>query len=168
MVLVSGPTALPDPKGMMVIRVRSALQMFAAVQSHFAGCDFMIAAAAVADYRVEQIASSKLKKQGDAGLSLTLIQNPDIVAWAAAQPKRGKVIAFAAETDHVLENAQAKLMRKGVDAVLANSVAHGAGFEQDDNSLMLLTAAGMTELGHAHKFLLAQHVWKQLTVTFKT
>jgi phosphopantothenoylcysteine decarboxylase/phosphopantothenate--cysteine ligase len=167
-ILVSGPTALPDPKGMTVIRVRSALQMFAAVQSHFAGCDFMIAAAAVADYRVEQIASSKLKKQGDAGLTLNLIQNPDIVAWAAAQPKRAKVIAFAAETDHVLENAQAKLMRKGVDAVLANSVANGAGFEQDDNSLMLLTAAGITELGHAHKFLLAQYVWTELIVAFKS
>jgi len=167
-ILVSGPTALPDPKGMTVIRVRSALQMFAAVQSHFAGCDFMIAAAAVADYRVEQIASSKLTKQGDAGLTLNLIQNPDIVAWAAAQPKRAKVIAFAAETDHVLENAQAKLMRKGVDAVLANSVANGAGFEQDDNSLMLLTAAGITELGHAHKFLLAQYVWTELIVAFKS
>lgn len=63
------------------------------------------------------------------------MQNPDIVAWAAAQPNRGKVIAFAAETENLITHAQAKLQRKGVDAVLANSVADGAGFDQAQNQL---------------------------------
>ena len=159
-VLVSGPTALPDPKGIKTIRVRSAVQMFEAVQAQFTGVDFMIAAAAVADYRVEQIASSKLKKQGDGGLTLNLVQNPDIVAWAAAQPNRGKVIAFAAETDDVLDNARAKLVRKGVDAVLANSVANGAAFEQDMNQIWLVTPQQQQDLGATTKQDLASIIWQ--------
>jgi len=161
-VLISGPTALPDPQGIKTIRVRSALQMLQVVQSHFTGTDFMIAAAAVADYRVERIASSKLKKQGDGGLTLNLVQNQDIVAWAAEQPHRGKVIAFAAETDDVLANAQAKLVRKGVDAVLANSVANGAVFEQDINHLWLITPQQQQDLGAATKQHLASVIWQML------
>jgi phosphopantothenoylcysteine decarboxylase/phosphopantothenate--cysteine ligase len=162
-VLISGPTALPDPKGINTIRVRSAQQMLQAVQSHFTGTDFMVAAAAVADYRVERIASNKLKKQGDGGLTLNLVQNQDIVAWAAEQPNRGKVIAFAAETDDVLSNAQAKLARKGVDAVLANSVANGAAFEQDMNHLWLITPQQQQDLGIATKQHLAFVIWQMLS-----
>ncbi len=161
-VLISGPTALPDPKGINTIRVRSAQQMLQAVQSHFTGTDFMVAAAAVADYRVASVASSKLKKQGDGGLTLNLVQNQDIVAWAAEQPNRGKVIAFAAETDDVLANAQAKLVRKGVDAVLANSVANGAAFEQDMNHLWLVTPQQQQDLGAATKQHLASVIWQML------
>lgn len=161
-VLISGPTALPDPKGIKTVRVRSAQQMLQAVQSHFTGTDFMVAAAAVADYRVASVASSKLKKQGDAGLTLNLVQNQDIVAWAAEQPNRGKVIAFAAETDDVLANAQAKLARKGVDAVLANSVANGAVFEQDMNHLWLVTPQQQQDLGAATKQHLASIIWQML------
>lgn len=161
-VLISGPTALPAPKGIKTLRVRSAQQMLQAVQSHFTGTDFMVAAAAVADYRVASVASSKLKKQGDAGLTLNLVQNQDIVAWAAEQPNRGKVIAFAAETDDVLANAQAKLVRKGVDAVLANSVANGAVFEQDMNHLWLVTPQQQQDLGAATKQHLASIIWQML------
>ncbi|MBD3766653.1 MAG: bifunctional phosphopantothenoylcysteine decarboxylase/phosphopantothenate--cysteine ligase CoaBC [Gammaproteobacteria bacterium] len=165
-VLVSGPTALPDPVGVTTIRVRSALQMFEAVQTHFVGIDFMIAAAAVADYRVEQVASSKLKKQGDGVLTLTLMQNPDIVAWAAAQPNRGKVIAFAAETENLIAHAQEKLQRKGVDAVLANSVADGAAFDQAQNQLFLISADGVHEFPLTHKSQLAQQVLAHLASTY--
>jgi phosphopantothenoylcysteine decarboxylase/phosphopantothenate--cysteine ligase len=165
-VLISGPSVLPAPQGIKTIRVRSALQMLDAVQSHFSGTDFMVAAAAVADYRVEQIAASKLKKQGDGGLTINLIQNPDIVAWAAAQPNRGKVIAFAAETDDLLANAQAKLVRKGVDAVLANSVANGVGFEQDDNSLTLLTFQKEVGLENTSKAHLSRQVWQNIVNIF--
>jgi len=163
-VLISGPTAIPDPQGIKTIRVRSALQMLQAVQTHFTGTDFMVAAAAVADYRVEQIASSKLKKQGDGGLTLNLVQNPDIVAWAAAQPNRGKVIAFAAETDNLLENAQAKLVRKGVDAVLANSVANGDGFEQDENCVTLMTVKEARLLPCSNKYLLSCAIWANFVI----
>ncbi len=161
-ILISGPTALPDPQGITTIRVRSAMQMLAIVQENFVDIDFTIAAAAVADYRVEQIATSKLKKQGDSGLILNLVQNPDIVAWVAAQPSRGKIIAFAAETEDLITNAKEKLVRKGVDAVLANSVAYGAGFERDDNCLTLLLAADTIVLGCDSKYNLSLVFFKRL------
>ncbi len=156
--LISGPTQLKPPAGIKVVQVRSAQQMFEAVQCHFNGIDLMLAAAAVADYRVEQVAEQKLKKQGEQALTLTLVQNPDIVAWAASQPNRGRVIAFAAETENLLAHAQSKLQRKGVDAVLANSVAEGAGFDQPQNQLTLVTHQGVHEFPLADKSLLAQQV----------
>jgi phosphopantothenoylcysteine decarboxylase/phosphopantothenate--cysteine ligase len=165
-ILISGPTALPDPQGITTIRVRSAMQMLAMVQENFVDIDFTIAAAAVADYRVEQIATSKLKKQGDSGLILNLVQNPDIVAWVAAQPSRGKIIAFAAETEDLITNAKEKLVRKGVDAVLANSVAYGAGFERDDNCLTLLLAADTIVLGCDSKYNLSLVFFKKLINSF--
>lgn len=156
--LISGPTQLKPPTGITFVSVRSAREMFTAVQRHFNGTDLMLAAAAVADYRVEQVAEQKLKKQGEQSLTLTLVQNPDIVAWAATQPNRGKVIAFAAETEQVLDHARAKLLRKGVDGVLANSVAAGAGFDQPQNQLTLVSHQGVHEFPLVDKYLLAQQV----------
>lgn len=156
--LVSGPSTLADPAGMGVVRVRSAQQMLAAVQEAMnqQQYDWMIAAAAVADYRVEAVASQKLKKQDADGLSLKLIQNPDIVAWVAASTRRPtKVIAFAAETENLLENANLKLRKKGVDAVLANSVADGFGFDQDHNCLTLISQQAPLSLGCEGKYPLA-------------
>jgi phosphopantothenoylcysteine decarboxylase/phosphopantothenate--cysteine ligase len=165
--LITGPTALPEPSGVTTIRVRSAVQMLAEVQRTFVGQDWMIATAAVADYRVAQPAEHKLKKQGDnAPLTLTLVQNPDIVAWAASQDNRGRVVAFAAETENLLANAQAKLVKKGVDAVLANWVNDGKGFEQTENQLFLLSAQGVSDLGSAPKAELAWVVWQALCACF--
>lgn len=160
--LISGPTQLTPPAGVSFVDVRSAREMFDAVQAHFVATDLMLAAAAVADYRVEQTAEQKLKKQGEQSLTLTLVQNPDIVAWAAAQPNRGKVIAFAAETENLIPHAQAKLQRKGVDAVLANSVADGAGFDQAQNQLFMVSAEGVHEFPLTHKSQLAQQVLAHL------
>jgi phosphopantothenoylcysteine decarboxylase/phosphopantothenate--cysteine ligase len=163
--LISGPTQLRPPSGVTFVAVRSAREMLEAVQRHFNGTELMLAAAAVADYRVEQIAEQKLKKQGEQSLTLTLVQNPDIVAWAAAQTNRGKVIAFAAETENLLAHAQAKLQRKGVDAVLANSVAEGAGFDQAQNQLLFVSHQRMHEFPLAPKGLLAQQVLSYLAWT---
>jgi phosphopantothenoylcysteine decarboxylase/phosphopantothenate--cysteine ligase len=160
--LIAGPVALSTPAGIKRIDVRNAEQMYAKVQAHFANSDWFIAAAAVADYRVENMATHKLKKQHHEALTLKLVPNPDIVAWAAAQPNRGKVIAFAAETEQLETNARAKLQRKRVDAVLANSVAGGAGFEQNDNCLTLITANKQIDLGCASKRQLAITAIKQL------
>lgn len=156
--LISGPTHLSAPIGVRLIAVRSAEEMFTEVQAELAAADVFIAAAAVADYRVAQPASQKLKKQGDAPLTLTLEQNPDIVAWAAQQSPRGRVVAFAAETEQVSDNARQKLVRKGVDAILANSVAGGAVFEQDDNQLLLITDEIEQEFPLTSKQQLAQQV----------
>lgn len=95
-------------------------------------------------------------------MTLTLVQNPDIVAWAAAQVNRGKVIAFAAETENMLAHARDKLMRKGVDAVLANNVASGVGFEQDTNHLFWVTAQEVVDLGAEDKQKLAIKVWSRV------
>lgn len=164
--LISGPTQLTPPMGVTFVAVRSAREMFDAVQARFVGTDLMLAAAAVADYRVEQMAEHKLKKQAGQSLTLTLVQNPDIVAWAGAQPNRGKVIAFAAETENLIAHAQAKLQRKGVDAVLANSVADGAGFDQAENQLFLVDAKGVHEFPLTHKSQLAQQVLAHLAAIY--
>lgn len=161
-VLISGPTALADPVGVQCIRVRSAQDMFAQVQARFANQDWFISAAAVADYRVAEKAEQKLKKQADSTLTLTLVQNPDIVAWAGHQADRGRVIAFSAETENLLDNARAKLVRKGVDAVLANWVNEGRGFEQAENQLFLVSAHDEIDLGSMSKSLLAEQVWLAL------
>lgn len=164
--LISGPTQLKPPTGITFVSVRSAREMFDAVQAHFVGIDIMLAAAAVADYRVERIAEQKLKKQAEQSITLTLVQNPDIVGWAAAQSNRGKVIAFAAETENLIAHAQAKLQRKGVDAVLANSVANGAGFDQAQNQLFLVSAEGVHEFPFTHKSQLAQQVLAHLALIY--
>lgn len=160
--LISGPTALASPAGVHCIRVRSAEEMFAEVKTCFSNQDWFISAAAVADYRVMERAEQKLKKQADSTLTLTLIQNPDIVAWAGHQVNRGRVIAFSAETESLLDNARAKLVRKGVDAVLANWVSEGRGFEQAENQLFLISAQGEFDLGSMSKALLAEQVWQAL------
>ena len=108
--LISGPTALPCPTGVTRLDITSAADMLAASLAHPG--DVFIAAAAVADYRVAQPAAHKQKKQGDSGLTLQLVQNPDIVATIAAlRENRPYTVGFAAETDNVLAyatNAHAK------------------------------------------------------------
>jgi phosphopantothenoylcysteine decarboxylase/phosphopantothenate--cysteine ligase len=139
--LISGPVSLPTPPLVKRIDVRSALQMFEAVQQHYAQADVMIGAAAVADFRVENAAEHKIKKSADSEtLQLTLVKNPDIIAWVAQQSNKPFVVGFAAETQNVLEYAQDKLQRKGLDMICANEVGEGKGFETDNNALTLITA----------------------------
>ncbi|MGC8733402.1 MAG: bifunctional phosphopantothenoylcysteine decarboxylase/phosphopantothenate--cysteine ligase CoaBC, partial [Halothiobacillaceae bacterium] len=109
-VLISGPTALPTPKGVARIDVETALQMRNAVMAQMP-CDIFIGTAAVADYRPLEAAPEKIKK-GAEQLTLTLVKNPDIVSEVAALPERPFVVGFAAETEHVLEHARDKLVRK--------------------------------------------------------
>ncbi|MBD3754323.1 MAG: bifunctional phosphopantothenoylcysteine decarboxylase/phosphopantothenate--cysteine ligase CoaBC [Gammaproteobacteria bacterium] len=139
--LIAGPVALPTPQGVKRIDVRSAQQMFAAVQQQVAAADCFISAAAVADFRVEQPASQKLKKrQDEEEMTLTLVKNPDIVAWVAAQDNKPFVVGFAAETNDVIDYAKDKLRRKKLDMICANQVGEGQGFERDDNALTLISA----------------------------
>jgi phosphopantothenoylcysteine decarboxylase/phosphopantothenate--cysteine ligase len=139
--LITGPVHISSPPYIDRINVRTADQMFHAVQQHYEGKDCFISAAAVADFKVVEKSVQKLKKQAQKGeLSLTLVENVDIVAWVARQPNKPFVVGFAAETDHVLKYAKAKLIRKNLDAIVANEVGDGAkGFESDRNSVTLLT-----------------------------
>jgi phosphopantothenoylcysteine decarboxylase/phosphopantothenate--cysteine ligase len=144
--LVSGPVTLKAPSGVDVIGVESAREMLAAVESALPA-DIGIFAAAVADWRVAQMYTSKLKKAGSAEVPpLALTENPDILRIIASQNARRPplVIGFAAETENVVENARRKLTAKGCDWVVANDVSAESGvMGGNDNQVHLVTAEGV-------------------------
>ncbi len=141
-VLVSGPTAQPDPAGVQVVRIETARQMLAACQAALPA-DIAICAAAVADWRVATEAGEKLKKENGAGPpSLSFAENPDILATLSgmSQGRPGLVVGFAAETEKVIEHAIAKRRRKGCDWIVANDVSPATGtFGGDNNSVTLIS-----------------------------
>ena len=141
-VLVSGPVAIPDPPGVAVRRVESARDMLAAVEAALPA-DIFVSTAAVADWRVAEAASIKLKKTGGMPRTLDLVENPDILARIAARNKDRPaiVVGFAAETDDLLEHARAKFMRKGCDLMVLNDVGPGTDtFGGDLNEVTILSA----------------------------
>lgn len=141
--LVSGPVSLDEPKGVHTIRVQTAQEMFDAVRGHFAQADITIMAAAVGDFRPEHRSEQKIKKTGGAMPPITLVQNPDILAWAGEhkRPDGSQLVCgFAMETQDLLANAQSKLERKHCDMLVANDLNEpGAGFAHDTNRVMILT-----------------------------
>lgn len=143
--LVSGPVEVPDPPGVIVVKVETARQMLEAVDKSLPA-DAAVFAAAVADWRVERASGSKIKKQQGRPQQLDLIENPDILGTVAHR-KSGRpplVIGFAAETDDVIANAKAKLRRKGCDWILANDVSPETGIMGgDSNAVHLVNAAGV-------------------------
>ncbi|MFP4635411.1 MAG: bifunctional phosphopantothenoylcysteine decarboxylase/phosphopantothenate--cysteine ligase CoaBC [Nitriliruptoraceae bacterium] len=148
-VLVSAPTALDTPAGVERVDVTTALEMRDAVLARVDGADLVIKAAAVADFRPDRAAATKLKKDPhdpDAAPSLTLVRNPDILAELGAARGDGRrpvLVGFAAETDEVEANARAKLERKGADLLVVNDVSSAdAGFEVDTNRVVLLDRDG--------------------------
>jgi len=144
--LVSGPVVLADPPGVAVRRVETAEQMLAACTAALPA-DVAVCAAAVADWRMAEASGSKLKKApGAPPPTLALVPNPDILATlAAAGPARPRlVIGFAAETDDMLEHAQAKRARKGCDWIVANDVRPETGIMGGElNEVHLVTAEGI-------------------------
>jgi phosphopantothenoylcysteine decarboxylase / phosphopantothenate---cysteine ligase len=141
-VLVSGPTALSTPEGVERVDVRTAEEMLRAVQARFAGSTIGIFAAAVADYRASQQSSEKIKR-GKEALTLRLEPNPDILATLARDKGERLVVAFAAETENVAENARKKLAEKNADLIVANDVsAEGAGFDGETNIVTLFSRDG--------------------------
>ncbi|HTZ49302.1 MAG TPA: bifunctional phosphopantothenoylcysteine decarboxylase/phosphopantothenate--cysteine ligase CoaBC [Verrucomicrobiae bacterium] len=140
--LVSGPTSLDVPQRVERIDVRSAEEMQRAVQEQFAGCTIAVFAAAVADYRPAQKAGRKIKREKES-LMLQLEANPDILAGVAREKGERLVIGFAAETEHVAENARKKLAQKNADIIVANDVsADGAGFDRDTNIVTMFSRDG--------------------------
>ncbi len=143
--LVSGPTNLNDPIGVRTIRIETAREMLVACEAALPA-DAGIFTAAVADWRTAGAAEQKLKKVEGGGLpSLELTENPDILATVSRHPtlRPGLVIGFAAETEHVLEHARAKRLRKGCDWLIANDVSPENGvMGGDDNTVHLLTDHG--------------------------
>lgn len=165
--IVAGDTdELETPPGAEIIRVRSTRDMTKAVDAAAVGADIVIMAAAVADYRPETEADSKLKKgQADDVLStLRLVENPDILRGLVDKREAGEtsatIVGFAAETDDPLENGRAKLARKGADMLMVNSVAGGKVFGELRNSGWLLGADGSTEdIEDGPKHVVAARMW---------
>jgi len=141
--LVSGPVTLPPPPAVDLVEVETARQMLAACEAALPA-DIAVCAAAVADWHVAEAGAGKLKKQeGAPAPTLTLLENPDILKTLSSHATRPRlVVGFAAETDHLYENATAKLARKGCDWIVANQVSGGDGedvFGSDSNAVLLLT-----------------------------
>jgi len=146
-ILVSGPTALPDPAGVTMVKVESARDMLAACERSLPA-EIAVCVAAVSDWRVVTAADQKMKKNGGGPPALELAENPDILrALAKAGNKRPSlVVGFAAETENVVENARVKRKAKNTDWILANDVAPATGtFGGDANTIHLIDSADAVE-----------------------
>jgi phosphopantothenoylcysteine decarboxylase/phosphopantothenate--cysteine ligase len=159
--VVAGPVGLPTPRGVRRIDVKSALDMRAALQPLAQTATIFIASAAVADWRPASSAEHKIKKDGNGQPpALAFVENPDLLAEIAATPRArsGELfcVGFAAESENLLAHAQAKRERKGVPLLVGNIGPDTFG--QDDNALLLVDAAGSTELPRAPKLALARRL----------
>ncbi len=158
--LVSGPTALIAPAGVSRVHVESARDMQAACEAALPA-DAAVLVAAVADWRPDQVAARKLKKAQAAGPEpIRLVENPDILAALSVPgPRRPHlVVGFAAETHDVEANARAKLQRKGCDWLVANDVSGPQVFGGEDNTVMLVTQAGVEPWPPASKAVVAERL----------
>ncbi|HLH08225.1 MAG TPA: bifunctional phosphopantothenoylcysteine decarboxylase/phosphopantothenate--cysteine ligase CoaBC, partial [Terriglobales bacterium] len=156
-VLISGPVALKAPAGADVVSVETAAEMHQAVLARRHEATVFIKAAAVADYRPKQFAPQKMKRGAE--LSLELVPTTDITAELGKRKEGQLVIGFAAETENVLENARQKLLKKGLDAIVANDVSQpGVGFDSDRNAVTIITPAEIIEVPAASKWEVAQKI----------
>ncbi|MEU2440869.1 bifunctional phosphopantothenoylcysteine decarboxylase/phosphopantothenate--cysteine ligase CoaBC [Streptomyces rubradiris] len=161
--LVAANTGLPDPAGVDVVRVGTAVQLREAVLKAAADADAVVMAAAVADFRPAAYAAGKIKKKdGQEPDPIVLVRNPDVLAEISAERARpGQVIVgFAAETDDVLANGRAKLARKGCDLLVVNEVGERKTFGAEESEAVVLGADGSeTPVPYGPKEDLADTVW---------
>ena len=168
--LVAGPVNLPTPYGVARTDVRSALEMHAAVMAQADRADIFIATAAVADWRPAQAASEKIKKGSEGLPSFEWVENPDILADVATHPRSQAgdlyCVGFAAETQYLQAQAQAKRERKGVPLMVGN--LGPATFGQDDNALLVIDEQGVKELPRAAKLILARQLIAEIAMRIST
>jgi phosphopantothenoylcysteine decarboxylase/phosphopantothenate--cysteine ligase len=160
--LVAANTELPDPAGVKVVRVKSALQMREEMLTAAPEAEVIVMAAAVADYRPAARSNQKIKKTGAAPDPIALTENPDIVRdLVAARQRQGQlIVAFGAETGDVLANGRAKLARKGCDLLVVNQVGNGLAFGTEDNEAVVLGADGSeVSLPRGPKEQIADGIW---------
>ncbi|WP_353947695.1 bifunctional phosphopantothenoylcysteine decarboxylase/phosphopantothenate--cysteine ligase CoaBC [Sporolactobacillus sp. Y61] len=154
--LVTGPTAIPAPKGLHVIPVLSASDMYQAVVSHYEHMDAVIKAAAVADYRPDQVSDEKIKK-GTGPFIVKLVRNPDILMELGRRKKQQVLVGFAAETDGLEEHAVEKLNKKNLDLLVGNYASDSFG--KETNRVTLFFASGeREELGTLPKAEVAEKI----------
>jgi len=156
--IITGPVQLETPVGVTRINVESARDMYAAVHGHVGDADVFIAAAAVADFQPATVSKTKIKKQGNANVTLELEPAPDIVKSVADMLERPFVVGFAAETNDVEDNARAKLKRKKLDMIAANHVGDGIAFDCDDNALTVIWPGGKVEVARGPKIEVAREL----------
>jgi phosphopantothenoylcysteine decarboxylase/phosphopantothenate--cysteine ligase len=163
--LVSGPTGLEAPAAARIEKTGTTNEMFEAVKKHAHAADIFIGVAAVADYRAEKISGQKIKKT-DHDMNLKLVPNPDILAWVAALPKPPFCVGFAAESQKLHENADAKRRRKKVPLMVANLAQDAIG--ADDNEVTLLDDGGIHTLPRAPKTALARQLVAYIAKLYKS
>ena len=164
--LVSGPVALTPPARVRIIEVVSAGQMHGSILAETASCDIFISAAAVADYRSRETALHKMKKQ-DGGINLRLEKTPDILSEVAARANPPFTVGFAAETEHLADNAKQKLANKKLDMIAANRVGDGLGFDREENALDVYWPGGSQSLGTAPKEKLARQLMEIIVTRYR-
>jgi phosphopantothenoylcysteine decarboxylase/phosphopantothenate--cysteine ligase len=161
--LVSGPTALPAPAGVKRVNVRTAVEMLAASKAALPA-DVAVFVAAVADWRADEVFGVKLKKGKDGPPSLTLVENPDILATLSRTgPERPTlVIGFAAETNDVEAHAREKLSRKGCDWIVANDVSQDGVMGGDANTVMVIDSQGVDRWPRVSKSAVADRLARRI------
>ena len=168
--VIAGPVHLPTPRGVTRLDVRSAQDMYKAVMSHVDGASVFVATAAVADWRVAQVAEQKIKKtaQGDTP-ALQFTENPDILGEVAKSPRAQSgalfCVGFAAESHDLQKNAQAKREKKSVPLLVGN--IGPATFGSDENALLLVDAKGIQEIPQANKLELARKLVAEIAQRIK-
>ena len=166
--LVAGPVNLPTPAGVRRIDIRSAAQLLAVMLAEAPGVDIVIASAAVADFRVREVAVQKIKR-GPEGIHLDLVPNPDVLAEVARLEPKPFLVGFAAETENVLEYARRKLAKKNIDLIAANDVARpGCGFDANENALTLIGPESQWHFAQAGKFELARQLVDRIATCFRS
>ena len=141
--LITGPTALPNPPGVELRRIRTALELFQAVQQATGAADALIMAAAPADFRPAAVAAQKIKKGAEESMTVELLKNPDILAGTTGSFIK---VGFAAESEALLNNARSKLSAKGLHLIVANDItATDSGFDVDTNRVTLVDRDGGVE-----------------------
>ena len=164
-VLISGPVHLAEPERVAVVRVDSAQQMLEQSLLALDAADIFIGAAAVADYRVAQIAEHKIKKTHSETIQLELVRNPDIISEVAAREPRVFVVGFAAETQHIEQYALGKLRSKGLDMIIANDVSDKRiGFNSDDNAVTVFEETSQRFFEQQNKTHLARALIKHIAL----
>ncbi|MCX6024173.1 MAG: bifunctional 4'-phosphopantothenoylcysteine decarboxylase/phosphopantothenoylcysteine synthetase, partial [Chloroflexi bacterium] len=150
-------TSLYSPEGLKTVRIRTALQMLAAMQEAVQGADIVIMTAAVADYRPATSAEQKMKRSQGQGAAMELVENPDIIGTIQGPFIK---IGFAAESQDLIQNARKKLTEKNLAMVAANDItAPGSGFAVDTNKVLLVHRNGEVEdLPMMTKYEVADHI----------
>ncbi|WP_058462383.1 bifunctional phosphopantothenoylcysteine decarboxylase/phosphopantothenate--cysteine ligase CoaBC [Legionella adelaidensis] len=155
--LVSGPTSLCPPPGVDFVQIETAEQMLKSVQEKIKENTIFIAAAAVADYKVEKRHQEKLKKE-KAEMQLTLVPTPDVLAIVAKSRQACFTVGFAAETQDLIKYATEKLKNKNLNMIVANTVGKGKGFHTDNNEVVIITPKGKIALPLSNKAFLAAQI----------